>query len=89
MEIKIETELNNLNEKNMLGKMTPGQSGTNLLQPLIAQQNLNRRQSVITPKLLNKVNFLELEKLNILAAMGEDNNEVKEQSDDRENSPMH
>ena len=89
MEIKIDTELNNLNEKNMLGKMTPGQSGMNLLQPLIAQQNLNRRQSVITPKLLNKVNYLELEKLNILAEMGEDNKEVKEQSDDRENSPMH
>ena len=44
---------------------------------------------MITPVLMSKPKFLDIEKLNILGLMGEDDKNVVEEAEDRENSPMH
>ena len=89
MEIVIDTEFNDLQQETMPEKTTTSETGLKQLMPLSSSPSAFRRQSLITPVLISKTKFLDIEKLNILGLMGEEDKNIVEEADGRDNSPMH
>ena len=89
MEILIDTDDNNLEPATMPEKTTTSEAGLKQLMPLTSTPSAFRRQSLITPVLISKTKFLDIEKLNILGLMGEEDKNIVEEADGRDNSPMH
>ncbi len=90
MEILIDTDDNSLLQVKEPEKTTTSEAGgMKQLIPLSTTPSAFRRQSLITPILISKTKFQDIEKLNILGLMGEEDKNVVEENDDRENSPMH
>lgn len=89
MEILIDIEDENLQQVKKPEITTSSEAGVKQLMPLSSTSSAFRRQPIITPILISKTNFLEIEKLNILGLVGEEDKNIVEENDGRENSPMH